>query len=230
MSTLFIISAIVLGFGGSLHCVGMCGPIVMGMPFHTASNKTGSILLYVLAKAIAYATIGVLIGLVGKGLALFALQQALSFTAGIFIIILALLPGILRKAKMPALFNNALTEAYGRVMHKPSLVRFSVFGFLNGLLPCGLVYAAVAAASAVASPLWSGLYMLIFGVANAPALIAVVMVKNKTSLVFRKYFSRFSLVIVLATGVLLIVRSFEGFHQHDSPHSTHTTSVVNCVP
>ena len=208
----------------------MCGPIVMGMPFHTVSNKTGSIFLYVLAKAIAYAAIGVLIGVIGKGFALFALQQALSFTAGIFIILLALLPGIFRRAKMPALYNNAFTEAYGRVMHKPSLNHFFVFGFLNGLLPCGLVYAAVAAASAVASPLWSGMYMLVFGFANAPALIAVVMVKNKTSLAFRKYFSRFSMAIVLATGVLLILRSFDGLHQHDPVSTLHKVSVVNCVP
>jgi uncharacterized protein len=227
VSAILLISAIILGFGGSLHCVGMCGPLVMGIPFQGVKNKTVSILLYMFAKALAYAILGVIIGLIGKAFALLALQQALSFTAGIFIIALALLPRLSHLVKMPSLFNKGLAGTYSRLMQKPSLHHFFAFGFFNGLLPCGLVYAALAAASATVSPLTGGLYMFLFGVGNAPALIAAVLVKNKGSLVFRRSLSRFSMVIVLATGIILILRSFQD--PHHIPASPHTMNSIECV-
>jgi uncharacterized protein len=228
MLYLLFISALVLGFGGSLHCVGMCGPLVIGMPFHRVNNKLFSILLYMLAKALAYASIGILIGLIGKGFAVMAMQQALSFTAGIFIIIFALVPHLLQKIKMPSLLSRRMADSYSNVLERPSLHHFFVFGFFNGLLPCGLVYAALAAASATASPWGGGLYMFLFGIGNAPALIAAILVKNKGSLVFRKYLSKFSLVIVLATGLLLMLRSFEGTHKHEAVE--HAGTSTDCTP
>ncbi|MEO6723193.1 MAG: sulfite exporter TauE/SafE family protein [Ferruginibacter sp.] len=228
MSYLLFISALVLGFGGSLHCVGMCGPLVVGMPFHRVNNKPFAILLYMLAKALAYASLGVLIGIIGKGFAVLAMQQALSFTAGLFIIIFALLPHLLRKIKMPSLLSKRMAASYSKVLEKPSLNHFFAFGFFNGLLPCGLVYAALAAASVTASPWGGGFYMFLFGIGNSPALIAAILLKNKGSLVFRKYLSKFSLVIVLATGLLLMLRSFEGVHTHSGVG--HAGRPADCLP
>jgi uncharacterized protein len=227
MSSVLLISALVLGFGGSLHCVGMCGPLVMGMPFQHVKNRATAMLLYMLAKASAYAALGVVIGLIGKGFALLAMQQALSFTAGVFIIVFALLPRVLHLVKLPSSINKQMGDAYGRVLQNPSLYHFFVFGFFNGLLPCGLVYAALAAASATASPVSGGIFMLLFGVGNAPALIATVLVKSKGSLVFRKSISRFSLVIMLAAGIILMLRSFEQPHHANGEH--HNLNSIECL-
>lgn len=227
MSDLLFISAIVLGFGGSLHCVGMCGPLVISMPFNRVENKPLAILSYILAKALAYSLLGALVGTIGKGFAVLSMQQALSFSAGISIIIFAFLPGILPKIQMPSLVRKGLSDSYNNIFENPSQSRFLAFGFFNGLLPCGLVYASLAAATATGSAWMGALYMFLFGIGNAPALIAVILAKTRGSLLFRKGLSKFSLVIMLTVGTILVFRSLETTHKHGD--SQHAGSAVNCT-
>jgi uncharacterized protein len=73
-----ILSAFALGILGSLHCIGMCGPLVMSMPFQKARGGKIVIasILYHIGKAITYSLFGLLAGTIGKGFVFFKWQQS----------------------------------------------------------------------------------------------------------------------------------------------------------
>ena len=73
-------TALVLGLAGSFHCIGMCGPIAFVIPVDRSSKSRMifQIFLYNLGRIITYSLIGVLFGLIGKGLYLAGFQQRLS--------------------------------------------------------------------------------------------------------------------------------------------------------
>ncbi|MFZ1530016.1 MAG: sulfite exporter TauE/SafE family protein [Ferruginibacter sp.] len=206
--TALYLSALLLGLGGSLHCLGMCGPLVMGMPFQQLAphNKPGALLTYSVSKALAYGGMGVLMGLLGKGFELMNWQQVLSVIAGAIIILIALMPQILKRVHTNFFFQKQFAAVYASIQQNPSLKHFGILGFLNGLLPCGLVYTALAGSAVAASAGGGFLFMFLFGIGTAPALVALVLLKNKLSLNFRRNFARLSLVFSLLIGGLLIAR------------------------
>ena len=89
-----LLSALTFGLLGSFHCVGMCGPIAFMLPVDRTNNvkKISQIFIYHFGRLLAYSLIGLLFGLVGKGLYLFGLQQQLSIIIGVLMIIVVLIP------------------------------------------------------------------------------------------------------------------------------------------
>ena len=89
-----LLSALVLGLMGSLHCVGMCGPIAFMLPVDHKQpiKKLGQVTIYHVGRLLAYGIIGLLFGFIGKGLYLFGVQQKLSIAIGAIMIILVLIP------------------------------------------------------------------------------------------------------------------------------------------
>jgi len=85
-----LLSALILGFMGSLHCVGMCGPIAFMLPVDRKNNvkKAFQISLYHTGRLMAYGLIGLVFGILGKGLYVFGMQQKLSIAIGILMIVL----------------------------------------------------------------------------------------------------------------------------------------------
>ena len=88
------LSAAILGLMGSLHCVGMCGPIAFMLPVdkENAVKKFCQIFIYHFGRLMAYGVIGLLFGLIGKGLYLFGMQQKLSIVIGILMIVIVFIP------------------------------------------------------------------------------------------------------------------------------------------
>ena len=62
-----LISLFLLGFLGTGHCIGMCGPLVIAFPARSA--KFGSHLFYHLGRILTYVIIGCVMGGIGAGLA-----------------------------------------------------------------------------------------------------------------------------------------------------------------
>src|SRR4051812_6383152 len=90
----FFLVAISLGFLGSFHCVGMCGPIALALPVHhrTPYIKHLLILLYNSGRILTYSLLGLFAGLLGKSLSVFGFQQALSIFVGLSILVVLWLP------------------------------------------------------------------------------------------------------------------------------------------
>ncbi|MFN2261124.1 MAG: sulfite exporter TauE/SafE family protein, partial [Psychroflexus sp.] len=148
-------SAFIFGLLGSLHCVGMCGPIALMLPVdrQNETRKFFQIFLYHLGRISTYALIGLFFGLIGESFAMFGFQQQLSIIIGVLMLLSVILPqSALNKIRITKpiyrIIGNIKSEI-GQSLKKKELDTFFYLGFLNGFLPCGLVYMAVFASVAV---------------------------------------------------------------------------------
>jgi sulfite exporter TauE/SafE len=225
-------SGFVLGLVGSLHCVGMCGPIAFMLPVSHDKpvKKALQILLYHLGRILAYAIIGLVFGLIGQSFMAFGYQQHISIAVGLLMIVLVLIPQ--RHIKPFKIFQpfykfiNGIKSELGKALKKKSLDTFFSLGFLNGFLPCGLVYMAVVGAFATKGLAESSLYMVLFGAGTIPMMSAVVYAQSfiKQHLKFNyKKLIPFAVVIV---GLLFILRGMGLGIKYISPKITPETEQV----
>lgn len=219
------VAALILGFLGSFHCVGMCGPIAMMLPFQNFSgnSKIFGALLYNLGRVVTYAVIGFVFGMAGKGFYMAGLQQALSIVAGIVLILMALFSlNTYFENKMGAGlsgFFNKVKHYIGILFKQNSLSAIAAIGLLNGLLPCGLVYLGLAGALATGSASQGAVFMAAFGFGTFPAMLSMIFLGKfigaNTRLVLRKALP----IMVFLMGALLLVRGLNLGIPYLSPHS-----------
>ena len=169
-------TALLLGLGGGLHCAGMCGPLVLALPGPRAPGALLRRVCYQLGRVITYALLGAAAGSLGKSLTVFGIGRWVSLAAGFSIAI-----GVLWSQRMGGgvWWIRQLGQWRQRVvpyLRPTSVGAFAVFGAFNGLLPCGLVYVACAAASAsggilagAGDMIWIGNDADTFGVIPFPA-------------------------------------------------------------
>lgn len=207
-----LFSALILGFFGSLHCLGMCGPIALMLPVGQTKGVQKVVLIgiYHLGRILAYALIGLVFGLLGKGIALFGYQQQLSIATGVFMILIVLVPSIkhlkLFSGSFMVRFIGKIKSSLGNSLKKQSKDTLLTIGFLNGFLPCGLVYMALVGALAAADASLSSLYMVLFGVGTIPMLTVAIYSKGllQQSAIVR--LRKFIPVFIVLLGLLFILR------------------------
>lgn len=208
-----MIPALLLGLAASLHCVGMCGPLMLAL--HSAPQRSGqqawlSAAQYQAGRIITYAAIGLFFGLAGKGLALAGLQQILSVAAGVLMITFALMAWqverVVNRIPFVQRFALGLQQRMGGILHRHPQGASFMFGLLNGLIPCGMVYAALAGAIATTSALNGALFMASFGVGTAPLMMATSVLGHSFSGSLRQRFKILQPVLLLVSGLLLIQR------------------------
>lgn len=228
-----LMSAIILGLLGSFHCLGMCGPIAFMLPVDSENNnkKLLQVSIYHFGRLLAYAVIGLVFGLLGKGFGFFGWQQQLSIAIGILMILMVLLP-----YKTVAKYNfsrplfglvSKVKSALGKELKRKSPDTFLTIGFLNGLLPCGLVYMAVFAAIAMGG-IWQGsLYMVLFGLGTVPLMTGAVYLGNFLSNTARQKIRKLIPVFVIVIGLLFIVRGMGLGIPYLSPNVSPATELVD---
>ncbi|WP_306550044.1 sulfite exporter TauE/SafE family protein [Daejeonella sp.] len=197
------------GLFGSIHCVGMCGPLAFAVPsFH--KNRWLIILdklVYNLGRTLTYTLLGIIIGLIGRQLWLAGIQSSLSILTGVFII-LAASSRILKisfgngkwVSKMVQPFNKLLSYA---MRHKAGHL---ITGILNGFLPCGFVYLAMAGALNTGSVMSSAQYMFFFGLGTLPLMLAAMVSTGLAGLAFRRRINKAIPFAMLGLGVWFILR------------------------
>jgi sulfite exporter TauE/SafE len=208
------LSALVLGAAGSAHCIGMCGPIALAVPTRGPGwlARSRSTLILNSGRLLMYALIGALFGSLGAGLRLTGLQQGLSIMAGIALLLSALVPGLLERwipSSRAALFIGRLRSVLARNLGRTGSAAVFFTGVLNGLLPCGLVYAAAIGAAAMGTAQHGALFMALFGLGTWPALIALRMSGSMIGGAVRIWLRRVSPVLVAVVGLLLILRGLD---------------------
>lgn len=205
-------SALILGLLGSFHCIGMCGPIAFMLPVSRDNQlkKAMQVFLYHLGRLLAYGMIGLIFGLIGKSLNLFGLQQQLSIWMGVLMIAVVLIPG---KKLGRFSIRGPLTRAIGKVkssmasaLKRKSPETFFSIGFLNGLLPCGLVYMAVFGAIASGDTAEGSLYLMLFGLGTVPLMTCAIYFSGILTGLARKRIQRFIPTFVVVIGLLFILR------------------------
>ncbi|MCL4551636.1 MAG: sulfite exporter TauE/SafE family protein, partial [Bacteroidetes bacterium] len=167
-----------VGLLGSLHCVGMCGPIVLALPVFGESQfkiMLGRI-LYNLGRVVTYSFMGAMFGLFGNRLVLFGLQQNLSIILGAIIMIYILTPRKIKTKVSELKFYKNITTFiktnFFRLASRKNASSLFAIGLLNGLLPCGFVYVGIAGAISTGDVLSGTLYMALFGLGTLPIMFA----------------------------------------------------------
>jgi len=205
-------SAFILGLISSFHCIGMCGPIAMMLPVdhQNEAKKVTQILTYHLGRLTAYATIGLIFGLLGRGFFLAGLQQNMSILIGVAMIIVVLIP-----EKVFSRYNfskpvykviSKIKSSLGNQFKNRSYKSLFTIGLLNGFLPCGMVYVALFGAIAMQSAGLGILYMLLFGLGTMPLMTIIVYIHSLIQLPFRNKIQKAIPYVAVTIGVLFILR------------------------
>jgi sulfite exporter TauE/SafE len=207
-----LISAFVLGLLGSLHCVGMCGPIAFMLPVDRSNSfkKVSQIGIYHFGRLLAYSLIGLVFGLVVKSLYIFGIQQQLSLAIGVIMISLVLIPyKTLGKYNLSRPLNKLISKVksnLGKALKKKTADTFLTIGFLNGFLPCGLVYMAVFGAVATGSLVEGSLYMVLFGLGTIPLMTTAIYLGKFLNSAVKQRIQKAIPVFVVLIGILFILR------------------------
>jgi uncharacterized protein len=172
--------AFVMGAVGSLHCLGMCGPIAMSLPMgsrSTAGRLYGG-MLYNLGRVFTYTWLGLLLGLAGGFLITPKVQSTVSIIFGTAILLYLLLPSGVKKSFSSNSSSNrfflALRRQLGKLLSTQTNNSYFGIGLLNGLLPCGMIYLALTSSFLTGGVLKGGLFMAAFGAGTFPAMLAAV--------------------------------------------------------
>jgi sulfite exporter TauE/SafE len=207
-----LLPALLLGIAGSLHCAGMCGPLILAMPFHQKRGSDGvrHLLVYHTGRILVYTLLGVLVGLIGQGVAIAGIQKGLSLAAGLFLIAMAFMVWRFEflVASVPgfARYTGTIQRLIGKAMGQEGYVTSLSLGALNGLLPCGLVYGALAGAISTMEASDGGWFMLLFGVGTLPMLLTVSLLGNKAGNHIRRKLGIVQPALMIIAGFLLVMR------------------------
>ena len=210
MTTQLLIAGFTIGIVGSFHCVGMCGPIALALPVADAGKwkRLLFISLYNTGRVIAYALLGMLFGFLGNQFFIGGYQQILSISLGVLILFFLFFSKYLDTNKT---FINSYTlylkQFLGKLLRsEKQFYTYLFIGFLNGFLPCGLVYVAIAGAVATGSVLHSAMFMGAFGLGTFPVMFTVTVLGKFISLQWRNQMRKAVPVFIGAMAVLLILR------------------------
>jgi sulfite exporter TauE/SafE len=186
----------VFGILGSFHCVGMCGPIALALPVGRGAgwSYVAGRLLYNLGRITTYSLLGALAGLVGKSLQIAVFQQTLSIVSGVLILLVLVLPltlfakfrGLIGLGKLLQFIKKSIGHYFG----KNNIWSLGVVGLLNGLLPCGFVYFALAGALSMPSVPTAMGYMFLFGLGTFPLMLVISLTGKFMQPRLRHFFNR----------------------------------------
>lgn len=222
MSGFSISLAFLMGLTGSLHCAGMCGPLIWMMPFHARKGirKWTGILVYHQARISVYAAMGWLLFSFRE---LFhpQWQQYIAISLGLALLIvgtLTFLPGSVFRITVP--WTAVIQQQAGRFIGKPDIWSLSISGIMNGLLPCGLVYMALSATMAAPDTLHAVLMMYAFGAGTIPMLVALTLLRSRVAGLSLFRMKKFVPVMMLTFGGLLLLRGMNLGIPYLSPEIT----------
>lgn len=219
LSIVTIISIAVLGSFG--HCVGMCGGIVMAYSSTKIrsnwSKKLQAIshLFYSMGRITTYVIIGAVIGFIGNIITFNSLTNSLLLLlTGVMMILVGF--SLLGKIKFLTILEHTCSKStiyqktFKKLLGSDSLISFYLLGALNGLLPCGFVYAFAIIAASTASAFYGAMVMLIFGLSTLPAMFSLgffIGLFKQSDL--RDLFIKSAAVLVVGFGIYMIFLAYQ---------------------
>lgn len=232
-----ITAGLAIGMLGSFHCIGMCGPLALSLPIKTDNNFTRflSTFLYNAGRVCTYAFLGFLFGWIGRSMFIFGVQQFLSVIIGIIILLFLLLGNRISKKNISI---NWLNRFYARVRRvlgglytQNTFSAVFFIGLLNGLLPCGLVYMAIAGALATGDVISSMVFMAAFGLGTLPLMWSLAFFGNYISTGIRLKIRRIYPYALGLMACLLIVRGLGLGIPYLSPRlfGTEVREIIECM-
>ncbi|HEX3164830.1 MAG TPA: sulfite exporter TauE/SafE family protein [Chitinophagaceae bacterium] len=203
--------AFMMGLAGSLHCIGMCGPLALSLPVSHSNNlsRISGGFIYNSGRIFSYTSMGLIFGSLGNLIIAAEWQNSLSIGLGIIVLLYLLFP------KKYFHFSTATTLAkpfmllrqeLGNLFQSKKLSSLFFIGVLNGFLPCGLVYLALTSSAISASPVNGGMFMLFFGIGTFPMMFATVLMGNYLNQSLRQKIHKAVPALLFFMAVMLILR------------------------
>lgn len=207
----------VASLAGSAHCAAMCGPFVAfasAGPSRDGAGRGLATTAYHAGRLAAYLTLGVAAGALGAGVdrlgALAGVGRAAAILAGLLMVAWGLDTILALHGKRPAalhpppVMQRALGAAVRRVGGLPSVARGGLTGLATALLPCGWLYAFVAAAGSTGSPVRGAQAMLLFWAGTLPVMVTLGFTLQRLAGPFRRALPLVTASVVVAIGLLTI--------------------------
>lgn len=227
-------SAFLLGLAGSLHCIGMCGPIALMIPTGNGEKIKTSLFLYHFGKLITYIIIGAIFGLIVAFIYNFNIQSILTVFSGIVILLFAFIPKILTKIEHKGykIFNGILKfkSRLAKSLNKNKVEYSFYIGFLNGFIPCGMVYSAAIIALSQKTFMNSVVYMVFFGLGTIPLMILFYYTANKVRSKLSKYTTQIRMWSFIIIGVFLIWRGLNSYGEEIPKNYEGGNNFKVCLP
>ncbi|WP_420387636.1 sulfite exporter TauE/SafE family protein [Roseivirga sp.] len=231
---LLLWTGFLFGLFGSMHCLGMCAPLIWALPQQKEKRLAwwSNRLAYNFGRAITYAFLGVIIGLIGETISLAGFQQYLSIATGVLMIVFL----VTTRGRIPQSFafkplNQLILKvkkSLGKLIQGNTFRSNAMLGLYNGLLPCGLVYMALIASLSMSSLGGSALYMVFFGLGTFPMMLAAALfghrIRNWNQKVFTQWVPRF----IFLVAILLIFRGLNLGIPYLSPRLVSNNDIVLC--
>ena len=230
-----LLPAFLLGLISSFHCVGMCGPLAMALPVEhfSPTQKRISIFLYHTGRIANYTLLGLLFGVLGRHIFIAGFQQWGSIVLGSLILLVVLIQKLFKHSYTPRFIQSFTDILHGIIrylwgMH--SSISSFLLGMTNGLLPCGMVYFALAGALSNATITGSILFMILFGLGTLPLMLSVHFAGTSfLTISFRNKARKLVPVFVGCMGVLLILRGLNLGIPYISPYlGNEAGKVISC--
>jgi len=215
-----LLLTLTLGFMGSLHCIGMCGGLVTAVSMSRPNIWWRGLLIYQFGRITTYTLLGLLVGFGGLALNVVGgnlVPRILAMIAGMLMIIFALnlagwLPDPLRRFTTWASRKSGLAMLARRASESARTGSWYALGLANGLLPCGLVYAALSLALSAGNAQTATLMMATFGMGTIPAMMLVPSALQRMTPALRSSAMRVAAVMIIVMGVITVLRSTMVMH------------------
>lgn len=212
-------TALLVGFFGSGHCMGMCGALVSGFFMKTEKKSILPYITYHLARISVYTLVGIIAATIGVALVATGLigkiQGFLQIFIGFFVVMLAL--GILGispwQFSMKLLPTQVIHRIFLTAAKRGSAFGAALGGMLNGVMPCPLTFAMAVNATSASTPLEGGLMMLALGIGTLPTMLFVTIAFGKLGTKFRGYMLKIAAIIMIVMGANTMYKgiSFLGY-------------------
>jgi len=211
---IFYFSAFLIGLAGSVHCVGMCGPLALAIP--GASKDKGftfflRTIAYQISRISGYGVLGLIVGFFSQGMQFTGVQPYFSLLSGILLLFLGffgIIPEVNAFSKYPIIqhFQVKINRIIGTVMTNEHFSTPFVLGFLNAMLPCGMIYIALGTGLSSGNMSEAALYLISFGLGTLPLMFMVSLSGQFLSLQMRRSWQKAIPIIFMISGIILIYK------------------------
>ncbi len=178
-------AALLMGAVGSLHCVGMCGPLALSMNAHSGADRSFAMALSHLGRVTTYGALGAVAGGTGEALSTLAPLHVVQLVARVVAALSIVFVGLYLAGFLPnggsSRVGGWVTRLFAYLSPKAAYLR----GLLWGLIPCGLVFGALTLALSGRSAVGGASVMVLFGAGTLPALLLVGLLSSALKLELR---------------------------------------------
>lgn len=217
-----------MGITGSMHCAAMCSPLALAATANGKAMRNRTI--YNAGRIFAYAVLGFFLGALGSMIPFNLFRSVLTATLGISLLVLACLG--MTSVRVPIihpLLSKAvvsLKRIFSVVLQRRSPSAMFLLGMLNGILPCGLTFAALLVGLSL-GPWNAAAFMVVFGLGTLPVMLGFTGGLHYVVNRFHVSLPKMTAILLFVSGCLLLTRVVG--HQHDEKAMTHDHSLVDTV-